>query len=43
MSVASYIDPKTGEPRGTRIFGPVAREVKEKGFNKIASLAVEVL
>jgi large subunit ribosomal protein L14 len=31
------------EPRGTRIFGPVARELKEKGFNKIISLAPEVL
>lgn len=29
--------------RGTRIFGPVAREIKEKGFNKIASIAPEVL
>ncbi|MEK7074120.1 MAG: 50S ribosomal protein L14 [Patescibacteria group bacterium] len=29
-------------PRGTRVFGPVARETKEKGFDKIASLAVEV-
>jgi large subunit ribosomal protein L14 len=29
--------------RGTRIFGPIAREVKEKGFAKIASMAVEVL
>lgn len=28
---------------GTRIFGPVAREVKEKGFDKIASMAVEVV
>lgn len=34
---------KTKEPKGTRIFGPIAREVKEKGFNKIASLAPEVL
>ncbi|WP_342252554.1 50S ribosomal protein L14 [Spiroplasma endosymbiont of Amphibalanus improvisus] len=34
-------DDKT--PRGTRIFGPIAREIKEKGFNKIASLASEVL
>ena len=34
-------DDKT--PRGTRIFGPIAREVKEAGFNKIASLAKEVL
>ncbi len=31
------------EPKGTRIFGPIAREIKEKKFNKIASLAVEVL
>jgi len=31
------------DPKGTRIFGPIAREVKEKGFNKIASLALEVL
>lgn len=30
-------------PRGTRIFGPIAREVKEAGFTKIASLAPEVL
>lgn len=30
-------------PRGTRIFGPVAREVKDKGFLKIASLAPEVI
>ncbi|WP_338968266.1 MULTISPECIES: 50S ribosomal protein L14 [unclassified Spiroplasma] len=30
-------------PRGTRIFGPIAREVKEAGFNKIASLATEVI
>ncbi len=30
-------------PKGTRVFGPVAREIKEKGFAKIASLAAEVL
>ena len=30
-------------PRGTRIFGPVARELREKGFMKIVSLAPEVL
>ena len=30
-------------PRGTRIFGPVAREVKDKGYLKIASLAPEVI
>jgi large subunit ribosomal protein L14 len=32
-----------GEPRGTRIFGPVARELREKKFMKIVSLAPEVL
>lgn len=31
------------QPLGTRIFGPIAREVKDAGFNKIASLAPEVL
>lgn len=30
-------------PRGTRIFGPVARELREKGFSKIISLAVEAV
>ena len=34
---------KDKNPRGTRIFGPIAREVKEKGFTKIASMATEVL
>lgn len=33
----------TGDPRGTRIFGPVARELREKGHMKIVSLAPEVL
>ncbi len=33
----------TDEPRGTRIFGPVARELREKQFMKIVSLAPEVL
>lgn len=37
------IDPKSGEPRGTRIFGPIAREVKDAGYAKIASLATEVI
>tara|TARA_B100000959_G_scaffold286649_1_gene366273 strand:- start:2795 stop:3163 length:369 start_codon:yes stop_codon:yes gene_type:complete len=32
-----------GEPRGTRIFGPVARELRESGFMKIVSMAPEVL
>ncbi len=30
------------DPRGTRIFGPIAKEIKDKGFNKIASLAEEI-
>ncbi|NQX83099.1 MAG: 50S ribosomal protein L14 [Mycoplasmataceae bacterium] len=34
---------ENGEPRGTRIFGPVARELREKGYNKIVSLAQEAL
>lgn len=34
---------KTKIPRGTRVFGPIAREVKDMGFSKIASLAPEVL
>lgn len=34
---------KDKNPRATRIFGPVAREVKDAGFSKIASLAKEVL
>lgn len=33
---------KDKNPRGTRVFGPIAREIKEKGFDKIASLAEEV-
>lgn len=37
------IDPKSKDPRGTRIFGPIAREVKDAGFSKIASLAPEVI
>jgi len=31
------------EPKGTRIFGPIAREIREKGYSKIISLASEVL
>ncbi len=37
------IDRKTKEPKATRIFGPVARELRAKGYNKIVSLAPEVL
>lgn len=36
------IDDK-GNPRGTRVFGPIAREVREKGYVKISSLAPEVI
>jgi len=34
---------KDKNPRGTRIFGPIAREVRDKGYTKIASMAVEVV
>jgi len=37
------VDKEKKEPRATRIFGPVAREVRKAGFAKIASLAPEVL
>lgn len=37
------IDKKSKEPKGTRIFGPIARELRNKGFQKIISLAPEVL
>jgi large subunit ribosomal protein L14 len=37
------IDPKTGDPKGTRIIGPIAREVKEKGLEKVAALAEEIV
>jgi len=40
-NAAIVVDGK--EPKGTRVFGPVARELREKGFNKIISLAPEVL
>lgn len=42
-NAAVIIDEKSNEPRGTRIFGPVARELRNKGFIKIISLAPEVL
>ena len=42
-NAAVIIDPKSREPRGTRVFGPIAKEVKDAGFTKIASLAPEVL
>ena len=40
---AVVLSNNTGEMRGTRIFGPVARELREKQFMKIVSLAPEVL
>jgi large subunit ribosomal protein L14 len=40
---AAVIINNEGEPRGSRIFGPVARELRDKGFMKIVSLAPEVL
>ncbi len=33
---------KDRNPKGTRVFGPIAREIKEKGFDKIASMALEM-
>lgn len=40
---AAVLIDKDGNPRASRIFGPVARELKEKGFLKIASLARELV
>jgi len=40
---AAVIIEASGEPKGTRIFGPVARELREKSFMRIVSLAPEVL
>jgi large subunit ribosomal protein L14 len=40
---AGVVIDKQGMPRGTRVLGPVAREVKEAGYTKISSLAKEVL
>ena len=42
-NAAVLLDTDGRNPRGTRIFGPVARELREKGFTKIVSLAAEVL
>ena len=39
---AGVVVDNDGNPRGTRIFGPIAREIKEKGFDKIASMALEM-
>ena len=40
---AAVIIDQNNVPRGTRVFGPVAQELKQKGFNRIASLAKEVI
>ena len=40
---AAVIINKDGAPRGTRVFGPVARELRDKNFMKIVSLAPEVI
>ena len=42
-NAAVIIDKKNKEPKGTRIFGPVARELRSAGFTKIISLAPEVV
>eukprot|EP00955_Chlamydomonas_euryale_P117746 366496-Chlamydomonas_euryale.AAC.2 len=40
---AAVIVSKEGSPRGTRVFGPIARELRDKNFTKIVSLAPEVI
>ncbi len=42
-NAAVILDTDGSNPKGTRIFGPVARELREKGFMKIVSLAPEVI
>jgi large subunit ribosomal protein L14 len=42
-NAAVLVNPDTKAPIGTRIFGPVARELREKGYSRILSLAPEVL
>ncbi len=42
-NAAVIVDKDSKEPKGSRIFGPVARELRVKGFQKIISLAPEVL
>lgn len=40
---AAVVITKEGNPRGTRVFGPIARELRDRNFTKIVSLAPEVL
>lgn len=42
-NAAVIVDKKSKEPKGTRIFGPIARELRSQGFAKIISLAPEVV
>ncbi|MBI4122175.1 MAG: 50S ribosomal protein L14 [Parcubacteria group bacterium] len=42
-NAAVIVDKETKEPKGTRVFGPVARELRGQGYQKIISLAPEVL
>lgn len=42
-NAAVIVDRKSKEPKGTRIFGPIARELRGRGYMKIVSLAPEVL
>lgn len=42
-NAAVILEGKTKEPKGGRITGPLPREIKEKGFDKIASLATEII
>ena len=37
------VDKEKGEPRGTHMFGTIAREIRDKGYNKIVSMAPEVI
>jgi large subunit ribosomal protein L14 len=42
-NAAVILEPEGENPRGTRVFGPVARELRERGFTKIVALAPEAL
>ena len=42
-NAAVVLEGKTKEPKGGRIMGPIPREIKDKGFEKIATLAAEVI
>lgn len=42
-NAAIIVDKKTKEPKGTRVFGPIPRELRDRGYQKIISLAPEVL